>query len=343
MRKPSIPTKLVIAKNLEEFIFEFEQYLIQNQIKDLLIISGETQLNNLTWNLINGIKSSINIDVIKSEDTEKIQKQYSWILGLGGGKVLDKAKYLAYCQEASFISVPTLIAHDGICSPVAVLNNKSLGAVMPHSLFVPLFIIKSSPLIHIKAGIGELIANLSAIEDWKLAHLNNNEEINDFAIMISKKAVSDIIQKLKINFIEKIFSNAEEFLRDENFLFTLTESLALSGIAMSISGNTRPCSGGEHLISHAIDQIYGHGVKAPHGIQVLIATLFLEQYRTGSSFSSSIESLKELKEFLMFYNLPMSFSDIGISDNELKEIIRIAPQTRKDRYSILDQIFIKNH
>jgi len=179
MHKPSIPTKLVIAKTFEEFSSGLDLYIKQNQIEEILIISGETQFSNLSSDLKNKFKNLANIDLIRVSELSNLQKKYSWIMGLGGGKVLDRAKYLAFCQEANFISVPTLIAHDGICSPVAVIENKSLGAVMPHALFVPLFVINSSPIIHIQAGVGDLIANLSATEDWKLSAQNSNDHIND--------------------------------------------------------------------------------------------------------------------------------------------------------------------
>ena len=343
MHKTSIPTKLVIAKSLNEFCFEFEKYLKDNQIDELLIVSGLTHVNNFCSELTNRVSKTTKIEITTNLDINKIKKNYSWILGLGGGKVLDQAKYLAACQKANFISVPTLITHDGICSPVAVIDDRSMGAIMPHALFVPLFIIQKSPIIHIKAGIGDLIANLSAIDDWKLAKTKNNEENDDFAIMISKKSASDIILKLKNNYLKPYYSNPIEFLRSEIFLSSLIESLALSGIAMSITCNSRPCSGGEHLISHAIDKIFGHGTKAPHGIQVLIASLYLEKYRTESSLMSLFSSLKEFQAILEYYEFPTEFINIDINEKDLKNIIEMAPLTRPGRYSILNDIYIKNH
>jgi len=307
----------------------------------LLIISGETHYKSFSQYIFDHLKNNIKIDLIKT--TEKPKKNYSWVLGLGGGQVLDKAKYLAASMDASFISVPTLIAHDGICSPVSVIDGKSLGAIMPHSLFVPLFIIKESPIIHIQAGIGDLIANLSAIDDWKLSKQKTNEAINDFAIMVSQKSASDIILKLKTNYSNPNFLSPIDFLQNDNFLSNLAEDLALSGIAMSLAGNSRPCSGAEHLISHAIDKVYGAGNKAPHGIQVLIASIYLEKYRDQSSLESIFCSLDELKKILEYYRFPTEFSDINISSKELEALIRIAPEMRPGRYSILNEIFIKNH
>ena len=161
--------------------------------------------------------------------------------------------------------------------------------------------------------------------------------------MISKKSASDIIQKLKINYLEHDSILEPDFLRSEDFLLSLTESLALSGIAMSIAGNSRPCSGAEHMISHAIDELFGHGIKAPHGIQVLIAALYLEGFRKNSSVNSVVGSLDQLKQILSFYKFPLEFKDINISEQELNKILEMAPKTRAGRYSILNEAFIKNH
>jgi glycerol-1-phosphate dehydrogenase [NAD(P)+] len=266
-----------------------------------------------------GVYSGVN----ENSDTE-------WILGIGGGKMLDFAKYLSSKLAARFIAIPTLVSHDGICSPVAVIDGVSVGAVMPAALLVPLYIIEQSSEEHIKAGIGDLVANLSAIEDWKLANLHANTPIDDFAIMLSKQAAMTVIQSLK---------TYDYDIKNKNFLISLTEGLALSGIAMSIAGNSRPCSGAEHMISHAIDQIYGHGVKAMHGIQVAVATVFLQTKRNAEISQVRLSCIYEdlnLLGVLGMIDFPLSFSDIGIEDSDLDKIMALAPNTRPGRFTILD-------
>ena len=133
---------------------------------------------------------------------------------------------------------------------------------------------------------------------------------------------------------------AKKFLTSYNFLDVYIESLVLSGISMSIAGNSRPCSGAEHLISHAIDEIYGSNTKALHGIQVMIATLYLEKIM-GIDLLSREEikdDISDLEKILRSYGMPTKFSDIGINNEELKVILEKAPSTRKGRFTVLDQI-----
>ena len=51
------------------------------------------------------------------------------------------------------------------------------------------------------------------------------------------------------------------------------DSLAMSGIANEIAGNSAPTSGSEHLISHALDKMLEN--PQLHGVQVGIATYLM--------------------------------------------------------------------
>lgn len=48
---------------------------------------------------------------------------YDAIVGLGGGKIIDAAKYAAARVGLPVVAVATNLAHDGICSPVSTLDN----------------------------------------------------------------------------------------------------------------------------------------------------------------------------------------------------------------------------
>ena len=210
---------------------------------------------------------------------------------------------------------------------------------MPTALFVDFSIIKDCPIEQIYSGIGDLVANFFAIEDWFLAKRVKGEKIDDFAIILSRRAARSIISKLELNLLRDK-QEPKEFLTSYSFLHVYIESLVLSGISMSIAGNSRPCSGAEHLISHAIDEIYGPNTKSLHGIQVMIATLYLErQIRFDLLIRKELgEEESSLEKILKAYGIPTKFSDININEDELKEIIKRAPSTRKGRFTLLDQL-----
>lgn len=332
MRQVPIPTKLSICEDYQALLEAFGNYIKKQEIDKLAFISGEFSKAALVGKLI----QDLNLNNYPIEEAD-------YIVGIGGGKSLDKAKLKAKELDKKFISIPTLIGHDGICSPVAVIDGESYGAVMPEALFVPLYLVKEAPIKQIQAGIGDLISNLSAIEDWKLACAHGKAEMDDFAVMLSRRAAMNVIKSL-----EQL--NSIKGLKEKNFLKSLVESLALSGIAMSISGNSRPCSGAEHMISHAIDEIFGSGVKAPHGIQVLVATLYLEKLR-GYDLLGNANNPKSylapenkklesrLGRILKKLEFPTLFKHIGINEADLEKILELAPKTRPGRFSLLNLKF----
>ncbi len=78
------------------------------------------------------------------------QRQIEAVIGIGGGRTIDVAKMVAHRKGINIISFPTLVSHDGIASPVAVLLNaegrkESLPARMPVAVVVDLDIISRAP------------------------------------------------------------------------------------------------------------------------------------------------------------------------------------------------------
>ena len=187
------------------------------------------------------------------------------IVGMGGGKVIDAAKYIGYILHIPFISVPTSSSSDGFSSSSASLtiggHRRSLPAKLAFGILVDTDVIKSAPVRFLYSGVGDMVAKISSTYDWQHEEDLGYDEVNDFAFMIAKKAVN--------SFVRTPF----ESINEELFLKELLDSLAMSGIANEIAGSSAPTSGSEHLISHALDQL----LEKPqlHGIQVGIATYIM--------------------------------------------------------------------
>ena len=187
------------------------------------------------------------------------------IIGMGGGKVIDAAKYIGYILRIPFISVPTSSSSDGFSSSSASLivdgHRKSLPAKMASGILVDTDVIKSAPVRFLYSGIGDMVAKIQSTYDWQHEEDMGFDEVNDFAFMVAKKAVN--------SFVRTPFESISEDL----FLKELLDSLAMSGVANEIAGSSAPTSGSEHLISHALDQL----LERPqlHGVQVGIATYIM--------------------------------------------------------------------
>jgi glycerol-1-phosphate dehydrogenase [NAD(P)+] len=239
------------------------------------------------------------------------------VVGIGGGRTLDISKYAAYQQGVPFIALPTQASHDGICSPVAVLRGSSPdradshGTRPPSGLAVPIHVISRAPRRSIVSGMADLAANLLAVGDWEWA---DQDDFDDYAALLARSAAELVISR------RSLYTPDTEF--DQEDVEILVHGLVLSGLAMTLAGSSRPASGSEHLISHAMDELaIGHG---SHGEQVavgsaLAATLF------GTPASDRVI------EFLARIGAPLSPVEIGISEADALEALRRAPAARPDR------------
>ena len=181
------------------------------------------------------------------------------IVAFGGGSVLDLVKYSASQLDMPYINVPSALSNDAVYSCVARLtkNGKkfSFGVQPPIGIIVDIDIINKSPEILLYAGVADIVSNLSAIQDWLLAHNEIGEPINELSYMLAKEAALPLLRYKK------------EDLHSDGLILDLVNGIVTSGLAMIVSGNTRGTSGAEHLISHAIDEYFPER-STIHGVQV---------------------------------------------------------------------------
>ena len=121
------------------------------------------------------------------------------IVGFGGGKALDVAKYVAFLTRIPYIAVPTSLSNDGFCSPQSSLTlegrRKSLPSTMPFGVAIDTEICLAAPEILWLAGVGDLAAKLTAVADWKLAFNAVGTLVDDFAALLSDATVFQFVAR----------------------------------------------------------------------------------------------------------------------------------------------------
>ncbi|MCR5743745.1 MAG: iron-containing alcohol dehydrogenase family protein [Lachnospiraceae bacterium] len=234
----------------------------------LIGMFGETVLESMSRAGIEVLSycelDDVNIDEITSI-AFTLPNTTKAVIGIGGGKVIDAAKYMGFLRQMPFISVPTSSSSDGFSSASASLlvdgRKTTVPAAMAYGIIVDTYVLKTAPERFLYSGIGDMVAKITAVYDWFFEVEHGVGRINDMAVMIAKKAVN--------SFVRTPFKDIHENL----FLKELVDSLAMSGIANEIAGGSAPTSGSEHLISHALDKYSEH--PNLHGVQVGIATLIM--------------------------------------------------------------------
>ena len=205
-----------------------------------------------------------------------------------------------------------------MASPRASIKNDkgtvSLKANAPFALIADTTIISQAPYRFTAAGFSDIISNLTAVEDWKLAYKLINEPFSD-----SAAALSVMTAKLLIDEADNIHPN------NENSASVVVKGLISSGMAISIAGNSRPASGSEHKFSHALDMIAPK--PALHGEQCGVGTIMM-MYLQGGDWQN-------IKSVLEKVNAPTTAKELGIDEEYIIEALIQAHNIRKERYTIL--------
>ena len=267
----------------------------------------------------------IEVGSISRETIETVKKSASgdkteFVLGVGGGTVIDTGKIAASELSIPFISVPTIASHDGIVSPRASLKDKvgrnpvSIQAQAPLAIIADTKIISSAPYRFTAAGCGDLIANHTAVKDWQLAHRLRNVEFSSYAAALSEMTANMIME------------NAREIKkRDEQAIRTVVKALVSSGVAISIAGSSAPASGSEHKFSHALDMIAEK--PALHGEQCGVGTIMMTHLHG--------DNWQRIRDVLQQIGAPTTAKELGIKDEQIIEALISAHKINPRRYTIL--------
>ncbi|HLI39099.1 MAG TPA: iron-containing alcohol dehydrogenase family protein [Streptosporangiaceae bacterium] len=246
---------------------------------------------------------------------------YEAVAGIGGGRTIDVTKFAAHMAGIPMVAVATNLAHDGIASPVSSLEHESgkgsYGVVPPVAVIVDLDRVRSAPGRMVRAGIGDVVSKVSAIADWELAAADQGEPVDRLAIGLARTAAEAVLHQ-------------PGTVEDDEFLTVLAESLLLCGMAMVVAGSSRPCSGGDHEILHAIDQLYPG--TANHGELAGVGALFCAHLRGDGRQAGSLSAC------LKRHGLPRTPADLELTITEFAKAVLHAPATRPGRYTILERL-----
>lgn len=241
------------------------------------------------------------------------------IIGLGGGKSIDVAKYASSKTDKVFVSMPTAPSHDGVASPFASLRGStshpmSFRAREPMLILADLDVMAKAPRRLVASGVGDMVGKFTAVLDWRLAHRLLNEYYGEYAASLALMSAKHVAR-----YVNEIARGGAEGVR------ILVEALISSSVAMCIAGSTRPASGSEHLFSHALDLVASH--PALHGEQVGMGTIMMS-YLHGRNW-------KAIRKVLRIVGAPTTAKELGVTDEQVLKALVTAHKIRPERYTIL--------
>lgn len=211
------------------------------------------------------------IGVAKVKESLNLIENPDCLVAVGSGTIHDLTRYNAYERGIPFISIPTAASVDGYVSTVAAMSwygfKKSMIAVSPILVIADSLVIANAPMRLTASGVGDLLGKYTALADWKITNILNGEYICDRICNMEYRALDNLRNSLDG------LNNGDIKAYEE-----LMYGLLLSGLAMQMTGHSRPASGAEHHLAHFWEMaVINDELDAYHGEKVGIGLLLVSE------------------------------------------------------------------
>ena len=325
----NFPLSVLVEKAVEDKI---SSMLLNLDLGKKCIIFADDNVKKIIADRVADIVSEkFEVRMIKPESAEKnyienlakTVSHYDFSIAIGGGRTIDAAKYSSFLAGKPWIAFPTILSHDGVVSSRASIENNemkiSMQASGPTAIIADLETIKGAPYRFMASGCGDLISNISAVNDWRIASRAKKEKYSTLIAelsLLSAKACIKHVKEIK----SKSYGGIEALLW----------GLVCSGFAMNLHGSSRPCSGSEHNFSHALEKLFHEKGLQPamHGEQVALGTII--------SLYLQKEDWEQARRIMKKFGLPVTAKQLGISGEAAVKALAAAKDVR-DRYTILNK------
>jgi glycerol-1-phosphate dehydrogenase [NAD(P)+] len=325
-----LPREVIVGNGTIERVPEISRKL--GFTKSALIIGGSKTYDiagKTVKELLEDKKMEVNTILVETatiKDVEAVEEKIKSlkpqiVFGVGGGTKIDVAKYSSARQDIPFISVPTTASHDGIASPLTSIKGfetpYSVMAQAPLAIIADTNIILRAPWRFTISGCGDVISKLTAVRDWKLAHVEKNEYYGVYAASLALMSARLIMENADL-----IRPENEEGIR------VLIEALVSCGVSMSIAGSSRSGSGSEHMFSHALEMIKPN--HSLHGERCGVGTIMMAYLHKAN--------WKRVKATLEKMGAPTTANQLGVAEDDVIKALRMAATIRPERYTILNKL-----
>lgn len=327
-----LPRKILIGEGVVSQVGTLIKTLNQSAL-EVAVVTGRTvkskagdelnsSLQKVSLERSEYIASHASVNIVKMLKDKMADKPPDFVIGFGGGRSVDVAKMTAFKIGKPFLSVPTSASHDGISSPFVSIRgtNKphSIRANTPIAVIADTRLMLEAPSRLLAGGCGDLVAKITAVKDWELARDDKGEYFGGYAANLAFMSAKIILEESK-----KLNSKNQFSIR------TIVEALISAGVAACIAGSSRPCSGAEHLFSHALEYIAGSDFGL-HGERVGLGTIMMAKLH-GLDWDMIVQTLENI-------GAPTKAQQIGLTEQHVVNALVGAQALRPDRYTILSKV-----
>lgn len=284
------------------------------RIGEKIKASFQREAMQAEFEFFNGECSKSEIDRLKKIVEEK---SCDTVVGIGGGKIFDTAKAVAYYCKTPVVICPTIASTDAPCSALSVIYTNE--GVFEEYLFLPknpdlvlmdTDVISKSPVRLTVAGIGDALATYFEARAClrKDADTCAGGKATEAAMALAKLCYDTLLKeglKAKLALESGVCTKSVEKIIEANTL--------LSGIGFESGGLA-----GAHAIHNGLTVLEEchhmyHGEKVAFGT---ITQLVLE--------NEDIDTLAEIIEFCIELGLPVTLKQLGVKKVTEEKIMEVA-------------------
>lgn len=302
------------TENIGKHLFVLTSTTGRKRVEGAISESLKNSKSNVTYEVFNG-ECSMNeihrlMDICKSTDCDTI-------VGVGGGKIHDTAKAIAYYMNKPVVIVPTIASTDAPCSALSVIYSDE--GVFEKYLFLPSSpnivlvdtdIVSKAPARLLVSGMGDALATFFEARACKQSNAKNCVGGNTtLAAMALAELCYETLMENGVTAMlaanEKVCTKAVENIIEANTY--------LSGIGFESGGLA-----GAHAIHNGLTAIEATH-ELYHGEKVAFGTLVQLVLENAPS-----EEIEEVLFFCKDVGLPTTLTDLGIKEIKPDEIMEVA-------------------
>lgn len=269
------------------------------------------------------------------------------VVGIGGGVVMDTAKFLAWRTDTPLVLAPSIISVDAsVTNTIAIRRNGTVeydGFVVAERIIADLGLIATAPARLNRAGVGDLLSIQSGRFDWalgaKAGTIGFDPDVDAAALAV----------------LERLYSQADEVavVSDTALEHIIRAYVEVNALLLTV-GHSGPEEGSEHYFGYAAEvhtgrsfvhgELIGLGTVLMSGLQgnqQSRAAAFLDRcgvewrpHQIGLDGPTLEAILLDMPRFVRAANLPHSIIDeVTLDPARVVDLLATIPEPQAQAHA----------